>query len=90
MLVEGKEHIHSITEMNSNVRKLAQRYYEASENAEKFLTHYQELKLNTEIPYAKRKSLHESVHSTINLAREAQRQYENVLPEANDYIKGFL
>ena len=90
ILAEGKEHVNNITEMNANVRKLAQRYYEASENAEKFLNHYQELKLNTEIPYAKRKSLHESVHSTINIAREAQRQYENVLPEANDYIKGFL
>ena len=90
ILAEGKEHVQNITEMNANVRKLAQRYYEASENAEKFLTHYQELKLNTEIPYPKRKSLHESVHSTINIARDGQRQYENVLPEANDYVKGFL
>ena len=76
--------------MNSNVRQLAQRYFEASENAEKFLSHYQDLKLNTDIPYQKRKSMHESVHNTLTIAKEKKRLYENIIPEANDYLKGFI
>jgi hypothetical protein len=43
-----------MNEVNTKVRTLAQRYFESSENAEKFIGNYQDLKLNTEIPLQKR------------------------------------
>lgn len=49
---------------------MAQSYFESAETAEKFIGHYQDLKLNTDVPYEKRKSLHESVHNTLNIAME--------------------
>ena len=79
-----------MNDLNSKVRQLAQRYFETSENAEKFIYNYQELKLNTEIPYSKRKSLHESVHNTINISEEKKKAYENILPEANNVLKTFI
>ena len=79
-----------MNDLNSKVRQLAQRYFETSENAEKFIYNYQELKLNTEIPYLKRKSLHESVHNTINISEEKKKAYENILPEANNVLKTFI
>lgn len=79
-----------MTDLNSKVRHLAQRYFETSENAEKFIYNYQELKLNTEIPFPKRKSLHESVQNTINISSEKKRLYENILPEANSVLKNFI
>ena len=54
--------------LNTKIRTLAHRYFDASENAEKFIFNYQELKLNIEVPFKKRKSLHESVLNTINIA----------------------
>ena len=44
------------------------------------------MKLNTEIPFPKRKSLHESVQNTINISTEKKRLYENILPEANSVL----
>ena len=69
---------------------MAQRYFETSENAEKFVYNYQELKLNTEIPYAKRKSLHESVNNTISISEEKKKAYLAILPEANTALKTFI
>ena len=57
-----------MTEINTTVRNLANRYFDACSNAEKFISNYQELKLNTDIPLAKRESLHESVLNTIKIA----------------------
>ena len=54
--------------LNTKIRTLAHRYFDASENAEKFIFNYQELKLNIEVPFKKRKNLHESVLNTINIA----------------------
>ena len=34
--------------------------------------------------------MHESVHNTLNIAKEKRRLYENIIPEANDYLKGFI
>ena len=79
-----------MTDLNSKVRHLAQRYFETSENAEKFIYNYQELKLNTEIPFSKRKSLHESVLNTINISSEKKQLYENILPEANSVLTNFI
>jgi len=39
-----------MTDINNQVKNLANRYFDSSENAEKFINNYQELKLNTEIP----------------------------------------
>ena len=62
--------------MNANVRALAQSYFEAAENSEKFIKNYQELKLNIEVPYETRKSLHDSVHTTLRTAKDKRRAYE--------------
>ena len=43
-----------MNDVNGNIRSLASRYFDASENAEKFIYNYQELKLNTELPLNKR------------------------------------
>jgi hypothetical protein len=59
-----------MSDTNTQVRHLASRYFESSESAEKFISNYQDLKLNTEIPFQKRKSLHESVLNTISIAKE--------------------
>jgi hypothetical protein len=48
------------------------------------------MKLNTEVPFPKRKSLHESVQNTINISAEKKRLYENILPEANSVLKNFI
>ena len=69
--------------LNGKIRSLAHRYFEASENAEKFIFNYQELKLNIEVPFKKRKSLHESVLNTINIAKEKEQQYKGYLENAN-------
>lgn len=76
--------------MNSNVRAQAQAYFEAAENSEKFIKNYQELKLNIEVPYETRKSLHDSVHTTLGIAKEKRRIYEQTIPTANDCLKGFI
>ena len=40
------------------MKNLALKYFESSENAEKFIHNYQEVKLNTEIPLQKRHFMH--------------------------------
>ena len=65
-----------MTDMNSNVRTLAQSYFEAAETTEKFIKNYQELKLNIEVPYETRKSLNDSVHTTLGTAKDKRRMYE--------------
>lgn len=72
------------------MRGLAQAYFEAAENSEKFIKNYQELKLNIEVPYETRKSLHDSVHTTLGTARDKRRMYEQSIPQANDCLKGFV
>lgn len=79
-----------MSDTNVQVRALAGRYFESSENAERFIQNYQEIKLNMEIPYNKRKSLHESVINTINIAKEKHKMYESILPQANKQLQEFL
>lgn len=67
--------IASMDDLNNKIRILAQRYFEASENAEKFIHNYQELKLNMDVPYKKRKSLHDSVFNTISISRDREQAY---------------
>ena len=54
---------------------MAHRYFEASENAEKFLHNYNELKLNVDVPHVKRKGLHQSVKNTMAIAKERETEY---------------
>ena len=76
----GSAQINEMTDINNQVKNLANRYFDSSENAEKFINNYQELKLNTEIPLQKRQSLHESVQNTIGIAKDKRKQYESILP----------
>jgi hypothetical protein len=34
--------------------------------------------------------MHDSIHNTLNIAKDKKRLYENYIPEANDYLKGFI
>jgi len=90
IFTEGMRHISKMTDLNSQVKSLANRYFDSSENAEKFIFNFQELKLNTEIPLQKRRSLHESVINTINIAKEKKQMYEQILPEANETLSHFV
>jgi hypothetical protein len=76
---ESKITISNMDSLNSKIHNLAHRYFEASENAEKFIYNYQELKLNIDVPFLKRKSLHESVLNTISIAKDKEKQYREYL-----------
>lgn len=69
---------------------MAHRYFEASENAEKFIWNYQELKLNVEVPWQKRKSLHTSVQNTINIAKDRETSYSESLAQANESLANIV
>ena len=79
--------ISSMDDLNNKIRILAQRYFEASENAEKFIHNYQELKLNMDVPYKKRKSLHDSVFNTISISRDREQAYQSSIDEANQELQ---
>jgi hypothetical protein len=64
--------IANMDNLNAKIRGLAHRYFDASESAEKFIFNYQELKLNIDVPFKKRKSLHESVLNTIENAKDKE------------------
>lgn len=69
---------------------MATRYFEACESAERFIQNYQDLKLNTEVPYQKRKSLHDSMLNVINIANQKKSVYEKLLPQANKDLSKFV
>ena len=87
---ESRMTISSMDDLNNRIRVLAQRYFEASENAEKFIHNYQELKLNMDIPYKKRKSLHDSVFNTISISRDREQAYQSSIDEANRELQGYI
>ena len=64
---------------NNNIRSLASRYFESSENAEKVIHNYQELKFNIDIPLVKRQSMREGALSIIDQAKLRHQQYESSL-----------
>lgn len=50
VMQESKNCVQNLEQINAGIRTFARAYYEASENAEKFIFHYQDLKLNVEMP----------------------------------------
>jgi len=83
LINESRVHISTMDGVNNRIRGLAHRYFEASENAEKFIHNYQELKMNIDIPFQKRKSIHESVLSSMSIAKEKEQAYKDSLSDAN-------
>ena len=69
---ESKADISDTDNVNNRIRALATRYFEASENAEKYIYNYNELKLNVEIPLEKRQSLREDALKSINFAKDKE------------------
>ena len=65
MMNEAKIAIQNADEYDSNLKQMGQMYFETSENAEKFIHNYQQLKMNIELPWDKRRSLHASMLATI-------------------------
>ena len=51
---DSKNSVGDVEDINDKIHALATRYYEASENAEKYIFNYQEIKLNMEIPLINR------------------------------------
>lgn len=76
--------------LNNQIRNMAQRYFEASENAEKFIHNYQELKLNIDVPYGKRISLHQSVLNTMSISQERKSVYRESISGANETLSGIV
>ena len=70
LINESRLHISSLDDVNNNVRSLASRYFECSENAEKFIHNYQELKFNIDVPLKKRQGMREGVLSVIETAKK--------------------
>lgn len=68
---------------------MAVKYFDASENAEKLLHNYQELKLLTAMPYEKRVGMYTSVMNQLKLSKEKGEEYREVLPRANDKLKEY-
>ena len=87
---ESRRQIADMDGLNNQIRMMAQRYFEASENAEKFIHNYQELKLNIDVPYAKRVSLHQSVLNTMSISQERKSVYRESIAGANDTLSGIV
>ena len=78
--------IATIEAFHGNIRSQASSYFAASESAEKLIFNYQELKLHTIISYDKRKAMHASVVNQYNLAKDSERKYKDLLPDANERL----
>ena len=51
LINESRVHISAMDGLNNRIRGLASGYFQASENAEKFIHNYHDLKMNIDIAY---------------------------------------
>ena len=87
---ESRADISDADNVNNRIRALAMRYFEASENAEKYIYNYNELKLNVEIPLEKRQSLREDALKSINFAKDKEQEYGSSLEDGNKCLQEFI
>ena len=90
MVNESRIHISNADAMNSRIRDMAIRYFEASENAEKYIYNYQELKLNVELSIEERKQMRLDALKSVSIAKEKGEVYNGSLEGANNYIDDFI
>lgn len=75
---------------HSRVKALGLSYFDAAESGEKFIYNYQELKMNTDIPLHKRRSMHAAMLDSIRTADQRSSHYRECLPAANEAMKIFM
>jgi len=89
LINQSRLDIAQVDDSNGRVRSQAQAYFEAAECAEKFIHNYQELKMNTEIPIQKRRSMHAAMLDSIRSAEQKAGIYRKTLPDANKELEAF-
>lgn len=89
-MAESRLDIMTVEEAHQKVKSLASTYFEQAENAEKYIYNYQDLKMNTDIPLHKRRSMHGAMLESIRNADLQGIQYKDSIPEANEAIKKFI
>jgi len=87
---ESRIQISDVDSINNKIRALAIRYFEASENAEKYIHNYNELKLNVELPLENRKGLREDALKSVTFAKDKEKEYDDSLEDANECLKDFV
>lgn len=89
LMNESRLDIMAAEDANVRVKAMAHGYFEAAENAEKFIYNYQELKMNTDIALHKRRSMHAAMLDSIRTSELRATHYKDSLPEANEALKTF-
>ena len=62
---------------------MGMQYFKAAQTAEKLISTYQEIKMDTEISLQRRKAMHESMVIGIQTANQKELVYKTQLEEAN-------